>query len=248
MTRCRLSGLVRMRPTPRTGRDRRIVGMHRELDAGLLGDRHHALQEDLHPLPEAVLGDFAEFGRAAALHLLVVVAGHQRAAAVGERHRGAQPAEPGHEVVAHDRDAGAAHVVDQLAEAVERPVELIGALLDRLHQNGRRRFDDLQVDPVVGEVLLQPQERFELPDRRIVRTFRQADDRRGHSGLLGELPQDRPLGGQDIGNRQAPGHWRGSLHCVRFGSGDEIVAGSFRRTAAAMRGAQRRRIGKNVRS
>ena len=54
-------------------------------DTGLLGDRHHPLQEVFHPLPELLLGHVAEFGRAERLVDVVVVAGDQGTATLGNR-------------------------------------------------------------------------------------------------------------------------------------------------------------------
>jgi len=91
----------------------RIIGMHRELDASFLSDRHDDFEEGLKVFPQLLLWDLTIFGEWGILHELIVEARSERTAARGDGGGSANPVHHRHPLVAPDWDAQAPHVLDE---------------------------------------------------------------------------------------------------------------------------------------
>ena len=150
-----------MRPKPRMRRERRVVGVHGQLDAGLLRHRHDGLEEVLEVLPQLLLGHDAVLGQRGVLHQLVVEAGGQRAAARRHGGRGAHPVEDRHPLVAPARDAQRAHVADQLDGGLDLLVAAGQAQLGLVQRRAALDHVELEAAVLVGG--LDPHQRHVAP-------------------------------------------------------------------------------------
>jgi len=187
-------------------RHRRVVGVERELDSSLFGDRHHGLEEVGERVPELLLRDRADLRWPGAFHQLVVVAGDERAAAGWRRDRGAGPVDHRHPVPAPHRNLELAHVADERDDPFDLLVPARQAEARPVHR--RRGLNDADGEPGFVEALLHQQQGHKVPGAMVGRRDFGRDDWLGDAGLVsGDVPAaDRERqGGDDVAHAELAG-------------------------------------------
>ena len=168
--------------------------MEGQLDAGVLGDRDDLLQEPSDVVPDLLVGHLQRpvdrrvpevlRGRP---DLIVVEAGHLRAAPARRAARGAQAVvadgAPQREAVADDRDAGRSHVLDGLAPARDLLVAARQSQLDL-------------VRPLLGDAGHRP------PQARVLDAV--ADDHQLLEAVVAPLPRQAGLAAHVVGRADLP--------------------------------------------
>ena len=170
---------------------RRIVGMHRELDAGLLGDRHHPLEEhaaaSAQSFSSVILQRLLALGRA--LGEPVIVARGQRAAAGARRDRGAEPVEEAPSSCSRARGCRAHPCCGSIWQTSSSSASPSGVPRLMLSIGTQPSITD-EVEAEILVALLQPGERQVVPQRHV--GPRRADrHRRIDPHLAGEVPHSR---------------------------------------------------------